>query len=385
MVADARIIYFTPTPFEELINGPTANYYDHHLANLASIEGGLVVLHLGIDIPTTWLNHPRISGVRHLVPRHPGRVTVRSLTRWIVAFPPQLLHAKLLYLPFPSIASVIAWTWKRSGRTVIYQRLTALPALVGRANGNRGKRQWIDRASEWAAIRGSDFLGVGSEQLRSHALDKGAHFAKIALTTNLVEIDQIPRKRDFRLTSPPLLVAVGRLEKEKRFEWLIEAVRGLDIRLEIYGVGSGKARLEELASHLGANAHLVGTLPNQDLMQRLASADVFLCASRIEVVPKALLEAMAIGLPIVACRESGVAEWLVGGRGYLTEPTPDALRAGIGQILKDISLRVAVGCAASEYARVRHNAATVLRQDREHVQRALATIASAPAVCMAES
>lgn len=375
MLGDARIIYFTPTPFEDLTSGPTANYFDQHLANLASIEGKIDVLHLGIDLPTTWLNHPRVSGVRHLVPQHPNRVTLRSLVRWIVAFPRPALRGKLLYLPFPSLASLISSMWKIGGRTVVYQRLTYLPALVGRTNGNRGKTQWIDCASEWAAIRGSDFLGVGSEQLRSYALARGARLPRIAVTTNLVEVQRLPRKRNFALSSPPLLVAVGRLEKEKRFEWLIEAVRGLNVRLEIYGSGSHKARLEQRAAQIDTNAHFIGTVPNKDLMQRLVSADLFLCASRIEAVPKALLEAMAVGLPIVACRAWGVAEWLIDGRGYLTEPDPNALRASIDRVLNDVRLRIALGCAAAEYARVRHNPETVLQQDREHVQRALSTLA----------
>jgi len=103
----------------------------------------------------------------------------------------------------------------------------------------------------------------------------------------------------------PVVVAAGSLTRRKGFDRLLEAWARLaprfpDWRLKIFGSGHGRPDLEELIDKLGVrgSAKLCGHSPR--LLEELASASVFAMTSRMEGFPMVLLEAMAVGLPVVA-------------------------------------------------------------------------------------
>lgn len=119
----------------------------------------------------------------------------------------------------------------------------------------------------------------------------------------------------------PLLLAVGRLRAKKGFDVLIETCRllrqrGLRFDCQIVGYGEEQARLQALinAAGLGGVVKLAGKLSREQLIARYAQASVFVQPSRITAngdrdgIPNVLLEAMAMGLPVVATRVSGIPE-----------------------------------------------------------------------------
>lgn len=122
----------------------------------------------------------------------------------------------------------------------------------------------------------------------------------------------------------PVVLGVGRLERQKAFEVLIEAhailkKRGVEHNLCIAGEGSQRAFLEDLGRHygVGESLFLPGFLNPYPLMARaavLASSSVF------EGLPLVLVEALCLGLPVVATDcPSGPGELLEQGRyGALT-------------------------------------------------------------------
>ena len=103
----------------------------------------------------------------------------------------------------------------------------------------------------------------------------------------------------------PVVVAGGSLTRRKGFDRLLEAWAQLaprfpDWRLKIFGTGHSRPDLEELIDKLGirGSARLCGHSPR--MLDELASASVFAFTSRREGFPMVLLEAMAVGLPVVA-------------------------------------------------------------------------------------
>lgn len=139
----------------------------------------------------------------------------------------------------------------------------------------------------------------------------------------------------------PVAIAVGRLAPEKDFETLIQAVpevltRFPDFRLQIVGEGVERSRLEsrirELALH--DKVELLGE--RSDIPQLLAQAGFFVCSSQTEGISLTLLEAMAVGLPIVATAVGGNPEIIVPHTtGLLVPPRqPRALASGICQMLE---------------------------------------------------
>ena len=117
-----------------------------------------------------------------------------------------------------------------------------------------------------------------------------------------------------------LLVSVGRLSPQKGMDDLITAfARGskAEDRLEIIGEGAERPRLEQLIRELGLNdrAELMGT--REDHWCRVAVADAFVLASHAEGMPNAVLEALALGTPVIASADLSVLEELASEIGPL--------------------------------------------------------------------
>lgn len=141
----------------------------------------------------------------------------------------------------------------------------------------------------------------------------------------------------FEADAPPVVLGVGRIDKFKNFELLIEAFARLraerPLRLMILGEerNAWRHRLEALAEKLGvaADIRFEGFQPNPHPYFRRAAA--YVCCSRYEGMSNAMLEAMANGCPVVATRTAtGAAELLEEGRlGPLAEKGVSALAAAL--------------------------------------------------------
>ena len=114
-----------------------------------------------------------------------------------------------------------------------------------------------------------------------------------------------PRER--RPHDKPILVAVGRLAIEKRFDVVVDAMGRLpDATLVIYGDGPERARLEKRAPK---NVQFAGFLKDKEkLAEALADADALVHACPHETFGIAIAEAIACGTPVVVPDEGGAAE-----------------------------------------------------------------------------
>lgn len=138
----------------------------------------------------------------------------------------------------------------------------------------------------------------------------------------------------------PLLVAIGRLQPQKAFDCLIEAVAKLQtqrpVRLLIIGDGPSRSTLESMITdrNLAGCVELAGYQPNP--FPFLANANLFVLSSRYEGFGNVLVEALACGCPVVSTDcPGGPREILVDGKfGRLVAPgDTDALAKGIAQAL----------------------------------------------------
>ena len=132
---------------------------------------------------------------------------------------------------------------------------------------------------------------------------------------------------------------IGRLSTTKGVDVLIAAMRHcLHEQLTIIGDGPERATLEQSASQL-SNVRFLGRLPHARVQEYLAQARVLALASHYEGQPNVLMEAMSLGVPIVATRVGGVPD-LIEDRetGVLTEPGDSlAIARGIEKISTDES------------------------------------------------
>jgi glycosyltransferase involved in cell wall biosynthesis len=170
-----------------------------------------------------------------------------------------------------------------------------------------------------------------------------------------------PAQRMLASVAVPLIVSVGRLRAKKGLDGLIDACallrdRGQAFTCEIVGYGEEQPRLQAQIDDLGLSAQitLVGKLAREQVIDRYARAAVYVQPSRIAAdgdrdgIPNVLLEAMAMGLPVVATRVSGIPE-LVSHEinGLLVEPDdPAALADAITRLIARPALCADLGCRA---------------------------------------
>jgi glycosyltransferase involved in cell wall biosynthesis len=133
---------------------------------------------------------------------------------------------------------------------------------------------------------------------------------------------------------PPLILSVGRLRSKKGFDTLVRACallrdRNRDFSCEIVGYGPEQSALEALIQKLRLVGHirLAGKMAHDGVVARMHAAAVFALPCRVDAdgdrdgIPNVILEAMAIGLPVVSTPVSGVPEVVTEGvSGWLVPP-----------------------------------------------------------------
>jgi glycosyltransferase involved in cell wall biosynthesis len=193
-----------------------------------------------------------------------------------------------------------------------------------------------------------------SEDLRDRCLACGVPGERCVLIENAIDTGYFARARAAaeakqRLGVPAgrtVLGAVGRLSPEKGFDLLIRSVHqllgaGLDLELLIAGDGDDQARLESLVAELGLRdrVRLLGycgdTRPVYEAM------DAFVLSSLREGLPNVLLEAMSLGVPVVATRIAGVPRLVQDGvNGLLVSAgSGEELTRALARICADAGLR----------------------------------------------
>ena len=152
----------------------------------------------------------------------------------------------------------------------------------------------------------------------------------------------------------PVLGSLGRLDEQKGYELLVEALAELpEATAVVVGEGPQRAALEARAAALGVSERL--RLPgwSDDARGFLPSFDVFVLPSRYEGLPLSIVEAMLAGLPVVATAVGSVAEAVEDGEtGFVVPPgNRAALVAALRRLIDDPGLRLALGDAGRARAR----------------------------------
>ncbi|MDR7422086.1 MAG: glycosyltransferase, partial [Armatimonadota bacterium] len=156
----------------------------------------------------------------------------------------------------------------------------------------------------------------------------------------------------------PLVITVGRLAREKRFDVLLAAfaaaAQGGPARLLVVGGGPQQPELRALAGELGIAGQVVfsGPLAHDRVLDCYAAADLFAFASPTETQGLVVVEAMAAGLAVAAVGAGGVAEAVRNGEtGLLTGPDAARLAEAIRRLIDDADLRRRYAAAGRAAAR----------------------------------
>jgi len=144
------------------------------------------------------------------------------------------------------------------------------------------------------------------------------------------------------------LIIVARLTQQKRAHLALDALSELwrrDLRLPLTIVGDGPER-SALEAHartlgLGESVHFTGMVPPSEVGRRLAQMDVMLFPARAEGFGLTAVEALAAGVPVVACHDGGGVLDIVPeeGAGRRAAPSGEAIARAVERLLADTSAR----------------------------------------------
>lgn len=229
-------------------------------------------------------------------------------------------------------AAVLARGLARS-RVPLFYMVNTAPSQTLR----RPVKRWMAR---WLYPRADRIITVSEggrdDLLADFAIDPG----RVTVIYNPVITPELPERAQqpvdhpwLQGEGPAVVMGVGRLAHQKDFPTLLDAFarlrRDQEARLIILGEGPLRGELEGYARDLGLadDVDLPGSVP--DALPWLAKANLFVLSSRYEGLPNVLVEALAVGAPVVStdCL-SGPREILEGGRLGPLVPVGDAESLG---------------------------------------------------------
>jgi glycosyltransferase involved in cell wall biosynthesis len=298
------------------------------------------------DYPVRWVSRRLPPGVRH------GAVVASLAAR--------ARHADVVYATGMHVRAALA---SAAARTPFVLKLTSDPAferarrrgLVGGAvgefaNAEAGPTVAALRTARNAAVHRAAHVVCPSAFMAELAVSWGVPADRVTVLPNPAPLPE--EAVDVRLDGRPALVFAGRLTAQKDVDVLLQAFSGVPkATLTIAGDGVERERLESLTAELalGSRVRFVGSLPRAEVLGLMGAADAVVLSSAWENFPHGLVEALAMGTPVVSTRVGGVPEIVEdGGNGLLVEPgDPAAFAAALQTLLGDDELRARLRAAAA--------------------------------------
>ncbi|AJC80612.1 colanic acid biosynthesis glycosyltransferase WcaL [Rhizobium etli bv. phaseoli str. IE4803] len=207
----------------------------------------------------------------------------------------------------------------------------------------------------------ADLLLPISDLWRRRLIDLGAPPEKIATIRLGVDCDAF----DYKLRTIPAgqrtrFITIGRMTEKKGHRFTIQAFSqlvsrrsDLDLSLDIVGNGPLFDDMRNLAEASGHSDRIQfhGGLPHQEIKRLLDEAHIFVLPSvtaadgDMEGIPVSIMEAMAMGLPVISTRHSGIPELVSHGESGLLVPETDteALSSAMEQLVKNPTLIQSMG------------------------------------------
>ncbi|HRQ30683.1 MAG TPA: glycosyltransferase family 4 protein [Saprospiraceae bacterium] len=268
----------------------------------------------------------------------------------------------LFYIPRFRITHLLSQSPINGGlAAVIASKLFGLPVMV-EIHGDVffkyfQKKTWTDRILSKLvrySLRNATLVRSLSNEM-SRLLDSEGIKNNVVVIPNRVDLKLFhPPKSDFRAGKSFKIISVGRFVPQKGYNIAIEAVLELSKKypVELYLIGGGEL-FEELTLCAGDNSHihLIEWMEQKELIRFLHASDLYIQPSIPflgEAMPRTILEAMGMGLPVIATNIAAIPGVVDHGiNGLLIEPgSREELANAIEKLLLDEKLRFYLGTNA---------------------------------------
>ncbi|MBI9079539.1 MAG: glycosyltransferase family 4 protein [Pseudodesulfovibrio sp.] len=178
----------------------------------------------------------------------------------------------------------------------------------------------------------------------------------IVVAYNAVSLQGITGKKNYALGTPPRILTVGNLMLGKCPDNLILALHHLErCQLDVIGKGEKAEYLKSLAQAEGLadRVNFISSKPNHAICSAMYEYDIFASHCDYDGIPKAVMEPMLAGLPVVVNRREGeqVPEYVDGKNLILVNNTPQGYASALQRLLGDDVLRKELGQGARMFAR----------------------------------
>ena len=253
----------------------------------------------------------------------------------------KLSHHRLYTLQLPFVAQAEMRTCSVNR---VMQATGALPAMIARKRfGTPYVVTYGYKYHEFSKSEGNRIAALGWRMVMPSIL---RHAAAVIVTTDELRLyiaryvrsaknHLIPNGVDARYFAPaknavakqdPIVLFVGRLNKQKNIETLLQAMARIEtpVRLRIIGDGPLRHELEQTARQMRLMAEFTGMLNHRELPAQYKEASIFVLPSEFEGHPKSLIEAMACALPCVTSDAMGSNSLISHGENGLLFPVKDA-------------------------------------------------------------
>ena len=240
-------------------------------------------------------------------------------------------HVEILHMHTPHAHTIglLAWKLAPTVRLVVSRRVDFAPG-----------RNWLSRYKY--AHPGVQYVAV-SDAVRHVLIASGVPAQRVDTVHSGIDLHRFVEIQE----APPLfpvgtriIGTVGHLAGHKGHRYLLEAIALLtrqEPRLGVVIAGDGALRveLEAQAAALGITAHVRFTGFRHDILALMQSFEIFVFSSYLEGLGTAILDAMALGKPVVATRAGGIPEAVQDGiTGLLVPPRdPQALADAVRHLL----------------------------------------------------
>jgi glycosyltransferase involved in cell wall biosynthesis len=302
--------------------------------------------------PVRWVSRSRPVGVRHVR----GAVLIRSRAR----------RADVVYTTGMFGRSAAG---SLAARRPYVVKLTADPAFERSRRrglvegdvedfqrGGGGPAGAVLRRARDAELKRAAYIFCPSAYLRRLVLAWGIPPERVSVLPNPVpSVPDLPSREELRRTfglNGATLAFAGRLTAQKSLSRALESVAAAEgVGLVIAGDGPDREELERRAQELGLGdrVRFLGTQPRRRIVELFRAADAAILSSSWENFPHTVVEALAVGTPVLAMDAGGVGEVVRDGENGLLVPAGDGaqLAEAVRRYFTDDALRERLRAAAA--------------------------------------
>lgn len=265
-------------------------------------------------------------------------------------------------------AAKVSWI-ERAGIEYVHAEYGSAPALLAMAISRLAQIPygvsfhaadiWGDQNLLEEKVGGASLVLTCTAHNARHLRElAGEHPEKVHVAYHGLDLTRLPSPQPLPLASKDTWIAVGHLVPKKGFEHLLRAAailrdKGDDFHLKIIGEGPERLRLESIIDELELDAFvtLAGELSQEEVWREILKSHALVApairdkAGDLDGIPKGILEAMALGRPVVASDLSGIPEVVASGdTGQLVDPEDgEALARGMAELASDWHLAEKMG------------------------------------------